>query len=84
MFFRLQELLSFKLKKGKCCVIFIDELFVDIPSKISYMSQVESYRKFLTENLEKVVFLRYSGLLSCFLNFTMGGGMDFGRGITYI
>ena len=27
----------------------------------------------MTENLEKVVFLRYSGLLPCFLNFTMGG-----------
>ena len=38
MFSRLQELLNFKLKRGKCCVIFIDELFVDIPSKISYMS----------------------------------------------
>ncbi len=48
------------------------------------MSQLESYRKFLIEKLEKVVFLRYSGLLFCFLNFTMGGGMDFGRGITYI
>ncbi|WP_290781476.1 hypothetical protein, partial [Fibrobacter sp. UBA7003] len=23
--------------------------------------------------MKKVVFLRYSGLLSCFLNFTMGG-----------
>ena len=37
------------------------------------MSQLESYRKFLIEKLEKVVFLRYSGLLFCFLNFTMGG-----------
>jgi len=46
------------------------------------MSQLESYRKFLIENLEKVVFLRYSELL--FPKFYNGGGMDFGRGITYI
>ena len=35
------------------------------------MSQVESYRKFLTENLEKSGFLRYSGLL--FPKFYNGG-----------
>ena len=84
MFSRLQELLNFKLKRGKCCVIFIDELFVDIPSKISYMSQVESYRKFLTENLEKSCFSALFWIFALFPKFYNGGGMDFGRGITYI
>ena len=47
------------------------------------MSQVESYRKFLTGKLEKSCFSALFWIF-CFLNFTMGGGMDFGRGITYI
>lgn len=48
------------------------------------MSQVESYRKFLTENLEKSCFSALFWTFALLPKFYNGGGMDFGRGITYI
>ena len=48
------------------------------------MSQVESYRKFLTEKLEKSCFYALFWIFILFPKFYNGGGMDFGRGITYI
>ena len=48
------------------------------------MSQVESYRKFLIENLEKSCFSALFWTFVLFPKFYNGGGMDFGRGITYI